>query len=62
MTLSYKVDPFGEEATRRKITVRITTEHSASSYGRPVIVFAGRWSAGHDVLGWMWVSSGASNG
>lgn len=38
MTLSYKVDPFGDDSKRRKVKVSITTEHSASSYGQPVIV------------------------
>lgn len=38
MTLSYKVDPFGSENKRATVKARITTEHSASSYGQPVIV------------------------
>ena len=38
MTLSYKVDPFGSGDKRAKVKVRITTAHSMSSYGQPVIV------------------------
>ena len=38
MTLSYKVDPFGSGDKRAKVKVRITTDHSMSSYGQPVIV------------------------
>lgn len=38
MTLSYKVDPFGSGNKRAKVKVRITTDHSMSSYGQPVIV------------------------
>lgn len=37
MTLSYG-DPFREGSKRHTIKVRITTNHSASSYGQPVIV------------------------
>lgn len=38
MTLSYNVDPFGSANKRAKVKVRITTHHSMSSYGQPVIV------------------------
>jgi len=38
MTLSYKVDPFGSGNKRTKVKARITTDHSMSSYGQPVIV------------------------
>ncbi|OGW55993.1 MAG: hypothetical protein A2Y81_08475 [Nitrospirae bacterium RBG_13_43_8] len=38
MTLSYLIDPFSGDTKRKKIKARITTEHSASSYGQPVIV------------------------
>jgi hypothetical protein len=38
MILSYRVDPFSDRSKRERVTVRLTTEHSASSYGQPVIV------------------------
>jgi hypothetical protein len=38
MTLSYSIDPFGAATKRRTVKATITTEHSASSYGQPVIV------------------------
>ena len=37
MTLSYK-DIFEPKAKRTRIKAKITTAHSASSYGQPVIV------------------------
>ena len=33
MTLSYLIDPFSGDTKKKKIKARITTEHSASSYG-----------------------------
>lgn len=38
MTLSYRIDPFGRDGQRRTVRARLTTEHSASSYGQPVLV------------------------
>jgi len=38
MTLSYLINPFSVDNKRRKVKAKITTEHSASSYGQPVIV------------------------
>jgi hypothetical protein len=38
MTLSYLINPFSGDNKRRSIKAKITTEHSASSYGQPVIV------------------------
>ena len=38
MTLSYVVDPFGESDEREMVEAHLTTDHSASSYGQPVVV------------------------
>ncbi|CAI4032406.1 hypothetical protein DNFV4_02836 [Nitrospira tepida] len=38
MTCSYRVDPFGESPARKRVTVTLSTEHSQSSYGQPVMV------------------------
>lgn len=38
MTCSYRVDPFGESPARKRVTVRLSTTHSTSSYGQPVMV------------------------
>jgi len=38
MQLSYLADPFSQGSKRVKVRARITTAHSASSYGQPVIV------------------------
>lgn len=38
MTLSYLINPFAGDGKRKTIKVKITTDHSASSYGQPVIV------------------------
>ena len=40
MTCSYRVDPFGESPQRKTVKVRLTTTHSASSYGQPVMVLS----------------------
>jgi len=37
MILSYKNDLFETKAKRTRVKAKITTEHSASSYGQPVI-------------------------
>ena len=38
MQLSYLVSPFENSDKRKIVRASITTEHSASSYGQPVIV------------------------
>ena len=38
MKLSYFTDPLSGSTKRRTVTARVTTEHSTSSYGQPVIV------------------------
>lgn len=51
MTLSYKIDPFGDDSKRRKVKIRITTEHSASSYGQPVLVLPDGGAL--DMISWL---------
>jgi hypothetical protein len=48
MILSYR--NLGEEK-RHKVNARITTEHSASSYGQPVIVLGDGWVL--DLMSWV---------
>lgn len=50
MTLSYLINPFGGAAARRKVRARLTTEHSASSYGQPVIILPD--GAALDLMSW----------
>ena len=38
MQLSYLVSPFENSKKRKTVKASITTEHSTSSYGQPVIV------------------------
>ena len=38
MILHYLVNPFGSDNQRKKVKAKITTDHSMSSYGQPVIV------------------------
>lgn len=38
MILSYLIDPLSGNTKRKRIKARVTTNHSASSYGQPVIV------------------------
>lgn len=38
MILSYLTDPFSDRPRRTRVTAALSTEHSASSYGQPVIV------------------------
>lgn len=38
MQLSYLINPFGDDSKRCTVKATITTNHSTSSYGQPVIV------------------------
>jgi len=38
MILTYLVDPLSGNTKRKQVNARITTNHSISSYGQPVIV------------------------
>ena len=38
MTLSYMKNPFSAKPIRTTVQVTLTTEHSASSYGQPMLV------------------------
>lgn len=51
MRLSYNLDPFGDGSQRRMVKARVTTEHSASSYGQPVIVLPD--GSALDLMSWV---------
>ncbi len=51
MTLSYLKDPFSAKPTRTSVRVTLTTEHSASSDGQPVLVLPDGEAL--DLLSWV---------
>ena len=50
MVLSYQ-DIFQDNAERTRVKAKITTNHSASSYGQPVIMLADGWAL--DLRSWV---------
>lgn len=51
MMLSYLVSPFSGDEKRQTVKAKITTEHSASSYGQPVIVLPD--GSALDLMSWV---------
>lgn len=49
--ISGLIEPFGSSHKRRRVSAKLTTEHSASSHGQPVIVLPD--GSALDLMSWV---------